>query len=1196
MALVVKGPLGLVKIAKNSWDKNKAVQVSGASAGFWELFILALARDLYISNSKAKIIVVLPSFKEVHQWFNVFNSFNIQFLLDLPSAKRKYILGFFNGWGVDRFSNLNAQKKYRIQSLFGLSNNNFSLFFATIHALCQYTLKQQTFVDNYLYLKVGHTIAQDVLAQKLKNMGYIAVPSVDEIGQYSIRGSIFDIFSLNYDKPLRIEFFVDKVESIRFFDPHTQSSDLQVNDAIITVAEECIVQDTERNTYAQTLYNYLLKMNLNSYDQEAILKAFLADVKFLGEEMAYPLLRGSNIATYEYINFQDILLFPKGIDACINAYEEFLTNTTNFFLEDKKLQKFTIEPQEHYCSKDEILRWIASHVVHIDGANPYSSQDKEFVKVEINTPISLNVGLFSSTSVLVDKWIEIFQNTFKKNELSVLILMHHEDSITKITNILQYHHLTVRIVSDWLEVIALQDFEPSVIYVSIGDIPSCVFLEEHNLFVLSERQLFGKSKVFKEAVSKKIQNYLSILKEIKVDDYVIHVEHGIGRYLGLKTLELNNRAVDFVVIEYSDSDKLYVPIDKLNLIQKYSVSFADNEVTQLKLDKLKGGLWEKRKLKVKKAVKNIAAELLKIYASRKLANGLKLSPIDEDYLKFEQSFPYEETPDQLRAISDINCDLDSPYPMDRLICGDVGFGKTEVALRAIYRVVYDGYQVVVLVPTTVLCYQHYRTFSQRLVPWGITVEHVNRFIEKKLVKDILQRFKQGSIDVLIGTHRILSSDVSAKNLGLLIIDEEQRFGVMHKEKLKALQYGCNVLTLTATPIPRTLHMAMLGLRDISIIATPPQDRLPIKTSVLQFDESVIKQAILFEIQRGGQVFFVHNRVDTIGQMQEFLSSLLPHVDIRVAHGQMTKHSLERVILDFLDQKFSVLLCSTIIEAGVDMPNVNTLIVNRADKFGLSQLYQLRGRVGRSDRQAYAYFLTPKDYRITDEARARLEILASLESLGVGFQIASYDLDIRGAGNLLGAEQSGYIADVGIDLYTQMLEEAIEQLSNKPLQIKIDPEIKINVSAFIPVSYVSSEHQRLQLYRRIFNVSSLDDIVRLKNDIEDRFGKMPSEVLLLFKIAELKRLLKLCKISQLNYNNEKGVLELKFVSLLDNEVQYILNLVSEYPNKYRLKPDYRLTIKYDKIQLKDILSQTLFVEGIIQLLDPLAYKFEVNLNE
>jgi transcription-repair coupling factor (superfamily II helicase) len=622
----------------------------------------------------------------------------------------------------------------------------------------------------------------------------------------------------------------------------------------------------------------------------------------------------------------------------------------------------------------------------------------------------------------------------------------------------------------------------------------------------------------------------------------------------------------------------------LQLLQRYTTGAGDEQRTA-PLDKLKGQGWNKRKSQARKSVRDMADQLLRIQAQRELASGLPLSSKNDRYIRFESEFSYVETDDQMRAIADVNADMEKIQPMDRLVCGDVGFGKTEVALRAAFRAVESGYQVLVLVPTTVLCYQHHRSFTERMHAYGIRVAQLNRFVKSKDAALTLSQLETGQVDIVVGTHRLLSKDIKPKKLGLMIVDEEQRFGVGHKEALKSIRAGCHVLTLTATPIPRTLHMAMLGLRDISIIATPPPNRLSVKTYISKWDDTLVREAIEAELNRGGQVFFLHNRVEDIVAIRQKIKDLVPAANVRFAHGQMSEDKLEQVILDFIERKFNVMVCTTIIESGIDMPNVNTLIVNNAQQFGLAQLYQIRGRVGRSSRQAYAYFMVPPEERLSDESRKRLEVLSVYQQLGSGFQVARHDLEIRGAGNLLGAEQSGRIDEVGLELYTEMLSQAIAEVRGQKVHEKVDPEIKISFAASIPGTYMESEQHRLDIYKRIFTAETLSDVSNLRLEIKDRFGPLIDEVEMLCRVAELKVILKQLRVTIL-LRSEHGMCELKFAALSAEEIQKITAAAQKFPRDFQLTADFRLLIAVRQMWSIKLEHQLAFCSALVERLLPL----------
>jgi transcription-repair coupling factor (superfamily II helicase) len=699
----------------------------------------------------------------------------------------------------------------------------------------------------------------------------------------------------------------------------------------------------------------------------------------------------------------------------------------------------------------------------------------------------------------------------------------------------------------------------------LADLSAGFRLPDEKLAVITEEEIFGQRTRRRGATEARAKALLSSLAALREGDYVVHADHGVARYRGLQHLRMGTVEGDFLHLEYAGEDRLYVPIDRIDKVQKY----VGGEGHTPRLDRMGGGAWEKAKVKARAAIEELARELLKIYARRQMNEGFVYSPPDHLFRAFEATFPYEETADQLAAINDVLRDMAGERPMDRLICGDVGYGKTEVAIRAAYKAVLDGKQVAVLVPTTILARQHGETFRQRFAGAPVTVDMVSRFRTPAEQKQILGRAAEGKVDILIGTHRLLQQDVKFKDLGLIIIDEEQRFGVSHKEKLKKLRAEVDVLTLTATPIPRTLHMSMMGMRDLSVIDTPPIDRLAIRTYVTRFDDELIREAILRELRRGGQVFFVHNRVQSIAAMGEFLQKLVPEARIAVGHGQMPEKELEEVMVGFIEGRSNVLVASTIIENGLDIPRANTIIINRADCFGLAQLYQLRGRVGRSDRRAYAYLLIPGEGLLTREARERLRVLQELTELGAGFRVASHDLELRGAGDLLGANQSGQIAAIGFEMYTELLEETIQELKGMARQEKVDPELRLGLSAFLPEKYVPDPNQRLVFYKKMVAAEEEEELYLLTDELRDRYGELPPPAALLLQTMKLRVLCKRLKIEQAEYDGRQ--LTLAFHSGTPVPPEKILQLLEDPADRYRFSPDFRLSIRLGRLQGEEILS-------------------------
>jgi transcription-repair coupling factor (superfamily II helicase) len=697
-------------------------------------------------------------------------------------------------------------------------------------------------------------------------------------------------------------------------------------------------------------------------------------------------------------------------------------------------------------------------------------------------------------------------------------------------------------------------------------------LAEAKLVVITFDEIFGTRKRQPASRTKSHpSHFLTSLSELKQDDYVVHLDHGIGHYRGLKFLKVGGVEGEFLHLEYEAGDRLYLPVDRINMVQKY----IGGDGAQPTLDRLGGGAWEKVKAKARKSIFAMAEELVQLYAVREARHGNAFAPPDTLYREFEAAFEYEETPDQQRAIDETLAGMQIRKPMDRLICGDVGYGKTEVAMRAAFLAVEGGKQVAVLAPTTILSQQHLQTFRHRFRNHPVRVEMVSRFLTPKEISQVLQDTARGTVDVLIGTHRLLQKDVEFKDLGLVIIDEEHRFGVVHKERLKKLRQLVDVVSLTATPIPRTLHMSLVGIRDLSIIETPPVDRLAIQTYVTRYDEGVIRDAIMRELQRGGQVFFLHNRVETIDRLALKLADLIPEAKLAVAHGQMRPKDLEKVMLDFLENKTQVLVCSAIIESGLDFPNANTIIINRADKFGLAQLYQLRGRVGRSHRHAYAYLLIPGEKAITPDAERRLRALQELDGLGGGFKLALHDLEIRGAGNLLGDQQSGQITAVGFELYTEMMEKAVSELKGEIAVPEVEPEIRLDIPAYFPESYIPDANQRLLFYKRLASMSRPLELAELREEIRDRFGPTTAVVENLFLVMDLRRILKEFLVQQISVSD--GKVFLLFHADSPVKVEKLLELIKRPKNKFRLAPDGRLSFTPQHHEWESVVAE------VVQLL-------------
>ncbi len=1171
-----------------STGKAPLIQVTGASDSLIQLALLGLISR---RPDQRRIIVVLPESKDVSHWsqfvdqaVSVLNhDAKSPAMTPDPGMLRAAILPYFSGWGSDRYINPSFSRRQRVYALDLLARTEVpSIIVTTLQALGQATMSPGEFAEGTVSLKVNDDVDQDELFAKLEDLGYRKANSVEEEGTYASRGAIVDIYPPNEDHPVRIEFLGDTMVSMRNFDARDQKSTSALTAVLIRPVAEFTTPTSRRREQTQELYNCLLDQPVETSDRDGIMQSFDLGIRPSGFDMFAPLMRRNRRSTaLDYLHPEDILVFPKPRSTCSASYKEHLEEINDAWQRDVEAKRPSMDPASHFASQEQLT---LDRTRILEFGNPFSAPDSIGVRFETRMVLE-GSPVFSkeNPAELFDQWVDAIRSVLKKEEGSVAVLAHHDEQLDRISNLLSHRGiLPVRSAGLLREIIDGQ-IAPGTVALGLGDVQSHVWLHDTNTLVLPEQALFGVRKRRPKPPSAKLQNYLSSFRDLKPGDLVVHVQHGIGRYTGMMTMNVGGITNDFLVIEYSGNDKIYMPVDRLNLLQRYS---SGGEGGRGMVDKLGGQVWEKKKSRIKSEIKDMAEQLLKIQAARALADTHRYNPPGDEYFKLEAEFPYEETEDQQKAIDDVFADLVGEKPMDRLVCGDVGFGKTEVALRAAMRSVLEGDQVLVLVPTTVLCYQHYRTFADRLARHGVKVGQVNRFVDAKTTKANLDALARGDLDILVGTHRLLSKDIKPKRLGLLVIDEEQRFGVGHKEKLKELRANAHVLTLTATPIPRTLHMSMLGLRDISIIATPPQERLSVKTYIARFDETLIREAILNEVARGGQVFFLHNRVEDIEEMRLFVKSLVPGIDVRVAHGQMREHQLEEVIIDFMEQKFPVLVCTTIIESGIDMPNVNTLIVNRAENFGLAQLYQIRGRVGRSSMQAYAYFLTAAEDTLTDEAKKRLEVLSAHQELGAGFQIASHDLEIRGAGNLLGGEQSGKISEIGLEMYTDMLEAAIAELRGQKVIEKIDTEIKLPVTAMIPGTYIEPENLRLQLYKSIFSASEEEELLKLKRETIDRFGAMPDPLTRLFKVATLKRGLSQAKMTSLAIGG-RNFYELKFGSLNEAQIDTILDAVRNHPDKYRLTPDGKLFLYAQTFTQPNPAQQDQMIAELVTLVEPLA---------
>ena len=1052
------------------------------------------------------------------------------------------------------------QEAARMTTLAALNRGELKALVLPVRALMQRAIPRQVLSAIALELVVEEEYERSQLLDTLLQLGYQPVSLVEDRGSFAVRGDIVDLFPPDAEQPVRLDFYGDFIERMRPFDPASQRSGTTILERLKLIpSKEMILHGPFLDIFAQRLKERCDSLSLPRTEREAIMTELREGILSPGRSFLLPFNYPALDSPLVYLDRPHwVLLDPPAIEQEVDLFHREIRTAEKRMLEQRQVhaarRDLYLDPTEVqpvlaaagriefsrlqvYQLDDERERYHFNCLGHVDlRAHPSGEKD----------------GL----EPLVARLKQVEQQHWR-----ALLVCHQQSQALRLQELLAAHDIALTINPK----LRLNNLHPGFPQLTVGELSAGFSLPEEQLVIISEEEIFGpRSHRRKPSGQQRARQLMTSLAELKNGDFIVHTDHGIGRYLGLIHLQTGSVAGDYLHLQYAGGDKLYLPIDRIEKVQKY----LGGEGHTPKLDKMGGQGWEKARLKARAAVEELARQLLELYAKRELQQGFAFSPPDPLYREFEATFPHEETADQLQAIEETLVDMQSPKAMDRLICGDVGYGKTEVALRAAFKAVLDKKQVAVLVPTTVLASQHLESFSQRLSEFPVRVEMVSRFRSAAENQKTLEAAAAGKVDILIGTHRLLQRDVRFKDLGLMIVDEEQRFGVSHKEKLKQLRAEVDILTLTATPIPRTLHMSLAGMRELSVIETAPVDRLAIRTYVTRFDDELIRQAILRELRRGGQVYFVHNRVQTIDAMAEQLRQLVPEATIAVGHGQLAEKDLERVMLDFIEGKSNLLLASTIIENGLDIPRANTIIINRADCFGLSQLYQLRGRVGRSDRRAYAYLLIPGEAGLTKEARERLKILQELTELGAGFRIASHDLELRGAGDLLGAKQSGPIAAIGFELYTELLEETIDRLRGQEREERVDPEIRLGLSAFLPEKYLPDPNQRLQFYQRMARAEEDQVLFDLAEELRDRYGELPPSGELLIGTMRLRILLKRLRVELLEYDGRR--LSLLFHATTRVSPDLIRQRLTEQPDRYRLSADFRLSIDLGRLKEQELL--------------------------
>ena len=1038
------------------------------------------------------------------------------------------------------FENLSPHpdvQEQRAAALWKLATGAVSILIAPVESAALKLFDRDYYAGLTVTLKRGEEVDVEVLSAHLASVGYTQMDLVEMPGQFTRRGGILDVYSPESDRPVRIEFFGDEIETIRKFDPETQRSQSGLDEAQLLPLTETPV--TERLLAA--VHGRLSRQRVEAEDEE-----LAADLAAAGGVSVFP--GWEFFSAVAGADKSLLTLLPK----CALFVEEpaMVRNQIDRWW-NKVEQRHErsgigslIRPEDIYLRPEALRAALDSHMgLDLDqlGVVDVLDRDTTLGEIELNTRPTLR--FHGSIPALTEQLRNLMEA-----ETRIVLAAPNQGDVERLATVLREYQIPYRLgsrnprpggetVLDESSYLAGDLRVPVIVRTPLA---AGVSFLDSNLILFGANDLSDDADVAArpEPRRSKTAAFVSDFRDLGIGDYVVHVEHGIAQYQGLKEIAQDGLSVEFMVLEFAEAAKLYVPLTRLDLIQKYRSTDAGPAPA---LNRLGSQQWTRTKARVRKAMQDMAGELLKLYAERTTAQGTAFSKDNEFQREFEDSFDYSETDDQVTAIQAIKYDMEAATPMDRLLCGDVGYGKTEVAMRAAFKAVQDGKQVAVLTPTTILSFQHFETFKKRFAQFPINVEMISRFRTPKEQKNIVERVETGKVDILIGTHRLLSKDIKFQDLGLLVVDEEQRFGVRHKERLKQMRKEIDVLAMSATPIPRTLHMSLVGLRDMSVIETPPKDRMAIQTVVAKFDEKIVRSAIEVELERGGQVYFVHNRVESIYEIAARIQELVPAARVAVGHGQMSETELERVMLAFMRHEYDVLVATTIIENGLDIPLANTILINRADRHGLSELYQLRGRVGRSNRRAYAYLLIPPENELTEIARRRLAALKEFSDLGAGFKIAALDLELRGAGNMLGGEQSGHIEAVGFELYTSMLEAAVKEMKGETSEERPATQLNLGIALRIDESYVPEENQRLRLYKKIAGAASEAAVAELRAEMEDRYGAPPDATVYLLEAAMVRLECERLGIAQID--RRRGELQIRFMENAAVDPERLMRLVA-----------------------------------------------------
>ncbi|MFQ5580314.1 MAG: transcription-repair coupling factor [Nitrospiria bacterium] len=1108
-------------------EKIKVNGLRGSSEAF---FLASLVRE------GKSFCLVAPSYAQAEQIFR-----EIRFFVDIDPIfpPPSFELLFFPPWDILPYEPAAPRPDWiaqRLATLHRLRSGTGVCVVTSIEAFLQKVVSKTFLSERHEVIRSGDSLSMESLINRLDQMAYEVTGSVTQYGEFAVRGGIVDIFPPTETHPVRIEFFGDQIESIRAFDPGSQKS-VKPIDAVELIPGRENILDTDYH----------------------------------------------RIPFSDHLSPETLLVFDEP-DEVVQKGKRFLEEAEDGALFAMKRNKKYPEVAELYLPLTHLVD-VGKGRTHIDLESLSLRHERGVERFTFDTHSVSSLGLgrpgqpFSEMIKILDAL---------RRDHMVMVSVRNEGQLTRFQHLFSDHDIPW---AHWKGEKGNTVSFPAPVFLAVGPISEGFSLPEVKAVFLIEKSLFGsgrvspslqqKSRAAVEGTKDKRETFLSSFKDLKPSDHVVHAHHGIGRFVGLKRIAVRQeergpqQESDFLVLEYAKGDKVYVPLDAFDLVQRY----VGLEGKAPRLDRLGGGSWNKTKARVRGEIREMTEELLDLYARREVVEGHAFSTPESMAEEFAASFEYEETPDQLRSIEEVIRDMEKPKPMDRLVCGDVGYGKTEVAMRAAFHAVMDNKQVAIVVPTTLLAQQHFQTFVKRFAPFPVRVEVISRFRTRREQKEILNALGEGRVDILIGTHRLLQGDIKFRDLGLLVVDEEHRFGVRHKERMKQIRKQVDVLTLTATPIPRTLQMALAKVRDLSVIETAPADRLAVRTILSPFDAAIIREAVFRELVRDGQVFFVHNRVHNIEQIGSFLAELIPEARIGIAHGQMREHALEEVMLKFVSKEYNLLVTTTIIESGIDVPSANTMIINDAERFGLAELYQLRGRVGRSGDQAYAYLLVREGRILTEESRQRLQAIQEFTELGSGFRIAARDLEIRGAGNLLGQEQSGQIAAIGFELYLRMIDEMVRELKGTPAEKEIEPSLQFSISAFIPDAYIDDSYQRLVIYKRLSSCHELTDVEAIRDELADRYGPIPDPLDHLLQIIQLKKLAKPIFITQIE-EQEKTIRFLfdEATPITEADLQRVLK---QFRGKIHFTSPYSFELKPRSKHWEDLFLETAHCLKILQ---------------